>query len=304
MGNCCSGERTEDKEARLPKVIKSMQVLTMGNEPTPQDFGNSVNDSYLGTAPLVVALVKKYGLYKFNESAADLRGTENNPVKKGQGPDGKFEGQFLGSKLFGKGHHVNAKGDLYVGPFVDNYHQGTGAIYYANGDYFFGKLIKGDLDLGKMIYANGQVYCGEFVNGKRSGKGTMVYKDGSKYEGYWADDLEHGYGKMINEGIWEKGKKTVARKATTENLFTSNLIQPSPAHGFRPQKPEIGDVVEKTPPTPVHATKDSSPDVMNSMAAKNKIIPVGDSQVSFNGNKTETTEIAAKDSPSKQFAKL
>ena len=80
-------------------------------------------------------------------------------------------------------------------------------MYFANGNYFMGNLVKGDLDFGTMTYPSGQMYVGEFRNNKRNGTGSVTYADGSRYDGTWLDDHEHGNGKIVQEGVWEKGKK-------------------------------------------------------------------------------------------------
>jgi hypothetical protein len=33
---------------------------------------------------------------------------------------------------------------------------------------------------------------------QKCGKGKMVFPSGSIYEGYWKDDLAHGYGRIIH----------------------------------------------------------------------------------------------------------
>lgn len=224
MGNCCAGGSKSDDETKIPRIQQSIKPVTIsvsGKEDSPQNFGKNIDASKFKSEK-AFALIRQYGLYKFDSSAADLRGTENLPVKQGENSDMIYQGQFLGTKMHGKGHMLNKAGDIYIAPFCDNYPQGTGAVYFANGNYFFGRLVQGDLDHGKMIYENGQVYTGDFRNGKRNGKGTLFYLDGSKYEGYFLDDLEHGNGRVTSEGVWEKGKKVQSKNSKPEEVNPSS----------------------------------------------------------------------------------
>ena len=220
MGAHCCSEPTnnQDLPSRILKQSEPMTVTTTGDEPKPEDFGKAINTAYL--KPVKVAnSISKYGLYKFENSASELKGTESLSVKKGESVEGVYEGQMLGSRKHGKGHWVNKEGDLYVARFFEDEADGIGAVYFANGNYFFGRLTRGDLEQGKMIYPNGQTYVGNFVNGKRNGKGKTVYPDGRLYEGNWLDDLEHGSGMITTEGTWEKGQLKTTKKPTIEVPF-------------------------------------------------------------------------------------
>lgn len=207
MGNCCSEQRIDGK---VPRDIAPLQkIKIVGQEDSNgENFGSKVNDTYLGLPARVKESVRKYNLYRFEKSAAELKGTHQFKVKRGESEDMKFEGQMNGTKIHGKAHVLTKEGDLWVAPYEDGYASGTGAIYFKNGDYFFGRLVKSDLDSGKMVYADGTTYIGEFTNKKRNGKGVYTYKDGSTYDGQWEDDKEHGYGKMVVEAIWKNGIKT------------------------------------------------------------------------------------------------
>ena len=35
---------------------------------------------------------------------------------------------------------------------------------------------------------------GDWINDKANGFGTYTYFNGAKYEGYWEDDIQHGFG--------------------------------------------------------------------------------------------------------------
>lgn len=252
MGNCCSNptDQNETKVARIQRAVKPLQISVTGKEEQPQDFGNKIDTTYFkpDKAERALALIKQYGLYKFDLSVADLRGSEKNPVKQGSNEDFVYQGQFLGQHMHGKGHLLTKAGDLYVSPFFDNYAQGTGAVYFANGNYFFGRLTQGDLDIGKMVYSNGQVYVGEFRNGLRNGKGSLLYLDGSKYEGRFLDDLEHGEGRVTAEGIFEKGKKVQTKKISLDpvRFESEHIVGQPPASAPKPQEVKPAAPEQKT----------------------------------------------------------
>ena len=246
--------------ARIQRSVKPVQITVTGKEVSSQEFGSSLDASYF-KSDKVNAMIKQHGLYKFDLSVVDLRGTEKNPVKQGINEDLSYQGQFLGSMMHGKGHMLTKSGDLYICPFQDSYAHGTGAVYFANGNYYFGRLVQGDLDTGKMTYANGQVYVGEFRNGKRNGKGSLLYLDGSKYEGQFLDDLEHGEGKVVSEGIYEKGKKVHNKKMHLEATGKTDtyhvVAQPAPTQNNAAQNqsaPQAQKPIEGAKPegTPVH----------------------------------------------------
>ena len=240
MGNCCSdANHNTEIQTRTAKETKPMRVFTTNDEDKPETFGKALNPAFIKPDNKVKGQIGKYQLYKFENSGADLKGTELNPVKKGENEEGVYEGQVLGAKRHGKGHLLTKEGDLFVCPFYEDLAHGTGVAYFANGNYFSGKFFKGDLENGKMIYPDGSVYIGEFINGKRNGKGSILYADSKMYEGFWVDDKEHGQGKVVTEGVWEKGQMKQVSKVTPETFLKSNskpATTPSPAD-TQPQAP-------------------------------------------------------------------
>ena len=244
---CCSeASNNPDTPARILNPVVPLNVTTTGDEPKPEEFGKTVNFGYL-KAEKAKNLIAKYGLYKFENSAAELKGTESLAVKKGQSEEGLYEGQTLGVRRHGKGHWFNKDGDLYVCRFFEDYADGIGAVYFANGNYFFGKLTRGDLDQGKIVYPTGQTYVGNFINGKRNGKGKCVYPDGRLYDGNWVDDLEHGTGLITTEGTWEKGQLKATKKAVIDiPLKQAEATTPAPAT----QKTDQAAVPPQSKPQP------------------------------------------------------
>ena len=212
MGQSCITDiRDQGKDtSRIPLAYKPLKISP--TEESGNHFGKSILTNYIKIGPTVLESLNKYGLYTFAHSVADLRGTEDLPVKQATSDKLTYVGQMLGSKLHGKGHMVNSDGDLYVCPFHEGQPQGEGAVYFANGNYFFGLLVTGDLADGKMIYKDGTIYVGQFLNANRHGTGTHSYANGSKYEGQWTNDKENGFGKLIIPGIWQDGQQVSSLK--------------------------------------------------------------------------------------------
>lgn len=243
MGNaCCTDER--DKlgnrgDTRIPFRADSLKIAA--TEESFDEFGSKLRDKYFKLNHHIADSLKKYGLYKFEESVADLRGSEALPVKYATNDQITYYGQMLGNKLHGKGHMQTKAGDLYVCPFYEGQARGTGAVYFANGDYFFGRLLLGDLEEGRMVYQDGTEYQGQFVNKKRSGKGSLIFLDGKKYEGQWMNDKQNGPGKLITYGYWNDGKLVSVGNAT-HNMQSSpheNAIIQSPIKSIASFKPVL-----------------------------------------------------------------
>ena len=74
---------------------------------------------------------------------------------------------------------------------------------------------------GKMYYSNGDVYEGVFDNGQKTANGVSIliynqiytHSDGSQYQGNWFRDERSGEGVMkyangdIYEGMWGNGER-------------------------------------------------------------------------------------------------
>lgn len=207
MGNTCFSDSQDQfrTQNRIQFVFKPLSITATENSKEP--FGQKILSHYIHLSPQVLESLKKYGLYRFEFSVADLRGTEDLPVKLAKSDDMTYVGQMLGNMMHGKAHLLTSNGDFFVCPFFEGQPRGEGAVYFANGDYFIGRLIMGDLEDGKMFYRDRTVYAGQFLNKKRHGKGVYTYSDGTKYDGYWSNDTEHGQGKLIICGVWRNGTR-------------------------------------------------------------------------------------------------
>ena len=131
-----------------------------------------------------------------------------------------LEGKYIDGRVTGKGILKNAKGNLYVGDFVDNKRHGygeldTNRLHYKGqflGDRFNGKGIihfkieghdyDGDFrdneinGNGVFRWTNGDVYDGQMTRGKMNGVGRYTYANGQIYEGNYVNGVKEGKGKL------------------------------------------------------------------------------------------------------------
>ena len=153
-------------------------------------------------------------------------GTWRNDQFTGWGRESKrngdvLEGRFVDGKVTGKGILKNAKGNLYVGDFVESRRHGygeldTNRIHYKGGfvgDRFNGKGIihfkieghdyDGDFrdneinGNGVFRWTNGDVYDGQMRRGKMNGVGRYTYANGQIYEGNYVNGVKEGRGRLI-----------------------------------------------------------------------------------------------------------
>ncbi len=132
-----------------------------------------------------------------------------------------LEGRYVDGKVTGKGILKNAKGNLYVGDFVESRRHGygeldTNRIHYKGGfvgDRFNGKGIihfkieghdyDGDFrdneinGNGVFRWTNGDVYDGQMRRGKMNGVGRYTYANGQIYEGNYVNGVKEGRGRLI-----------------------------------------------------------------------------------------------------------
>ena len=62
--------------------------------------------------------------------------------------------------------------------------------------------------------SNGLKYQGEILNNVKDRRGIAIFPDGNRYDGFWKNDMPHGFGRMIYsssgyiyEGNWNQGQK-------------------------------------------------------------------------------------------------
>src|SRR3990167_7637707 len=241
MGACNSDTR-EDGNKRVQRIVDEVPPLKLEVTKELVDFfGEKINTKYIRVSEKAEKTLQKFGLYRFKESAANLLGTDKLPIFSASNSQVQFHGQAQGDKFHGKGHFVDKEGNLFVAPFSNGFANGVGAVYFADGAYFFGDLVSNDLENGKMIYPNGTIYTGEFRNKQRNGRGSFVYPDGTKYEGDWLNDKEHGNGRIVIEGMWEAGRKVI--------------VSPSSVTGQGNSQPNFPTATGNPPKSDPHQTK-------------------------------------------------
>lgn len=107
----------------------------------------------------------------------------------------RYEGEFKGGLLNGRGAYYYRNGDKYEGEFRNDMKSGLGVYYYGNGDRYTGEFSNDMKDgKGSFVFRNGEKYVGDFRNDAMTGKGTMIYMNGNKYAGDFKSGLKHGNG--------------------------------------------------------------------------------------------------------------
>lgn len=225
MGNVCcdNGEKVDANGKREGEIdgntMMKIKNFRAGNEatqdlvmPSPlnnQKFGTDghpIDKEFFKLKPVVSGLIEKHGLFTWKTDSQEIINFAENRTFRVSKPDFTFEGQMNGQKKNGKGYLLKKSGDLWVCPFIDDSPSGTGAIYYETGDYFEGKIYKGNTIEGKMVYADGSFYVGQFMtDGYRDGKGTFYDLTGGRYEGNWKNNLKDGQGIYCQNEVWRNG---------------------------------------------------------------------------------------------------
>lgn len=215
MGNTCCNERGEDNE-----VLKSAQKKedAMSNSPGV----NKITFNHTGYSPQhtdvneseiqcfdkepssfftlnkdVLKAIEKHGFYKCYGS--DNKSSFNK--FEGVASDGrkfKYFGQMAGNQMEGKGQlqFTEPNGEYVVCNFKNGRAEGDGAIYFANGDFFKGKLFDNSMKEGTLYLTNGNKYEGSFVENMYEGQGTFSFVDGRKYKGQFMQGKKHGLGTL------------------------------------------------------------------------------------------------------------
>lgn len=90
------------------------------------------------------------------------------------------------------------EGKLYKGQWNKRTgeREGLGLQFWPDGSKYEGQWLRGQaFGKGRMTHANGDVYEGQWRADKAQGFGVFVdSQSDAKYEGYWAEDLQHGDG--------------------------------------------------------------------------------------------------------------
>lgn len=233
-------------------------------------FGIMESSAFSAIMHLVAVLYIFFGLIPPSNSQQCIRGNCTN----GFGTyvfasKARYSGEFLASKMHGKGimYYANGSkylgnwkngtrngegklmykdGNQYTGSFVLDKIEGTGTMEYANGDRYTGQWVSEKPNgTGSLYQKTGERYEGNFVNGYFEGKGRYFYKDGSQYMGDWRTGKRHGYGEYTNadgkilSGSWEADQPVQVLDETEliAEKKLDQLAEPSsdPAEKIKPQ---------------------------------------------------------------------
>lgn len=112
------------------------------------------------------------------------------------------------------GYFVNtplSEGRVYTGVLAMGVPNGTGEMFWPNGDHYYGEWSHGLMTYGTFTWANGDSFSGEWSNGERV-YGTYTWTSGNVYIGQFLDNNLHGQGTLtfyngqVQSGYWENGQ--------------------------------------------------------------------------------------------------
>ena len=137
-----------------------------------------------------------------------------------------YEGNFSEGYMHSSGNLIFNDGSCYKGNFNKNYFEGNGIFIFTNGRKYNGSWKKNRMDgVGVFTWEDGTKYKGQYKNNIKEGNG--VYSFGANlYDGSWVDNLPHGQGMLLNEGlriegIFRYGKivEIISIKSANKDLF-------------------------------------------------------------------------------------
>ena len=137
-----------------------------------------------------------------------------------------YEGNFSEGYKHGSGNLIYKDGSCYKGNFDKNNFEGNGIFIFADGRKYKGSWKKNKMDgTGEFTWEDGTKYKGQYKNNIKEGNG--VYSFGANlYDGTWVDNLPHGQGMLLNEGlriegIFRYGKlvEIIKSKSANKSLF-------------------------------------------------------------------------------------
>ena len=228
MGNCLndmgvSSTHEENRSLRKDQLVFGEErVKELDTDPhTFAVKGMQWKDLALPASAAVSRLVDKFGLFTGQQQLSE----EPRQVYRATSSEYMYVGQMKDRSRHGRGYCLNSRGDLWVASWLDDQADGEGAVYFARGDYFQGKICKGETVSGKLTFANGDVYSGELCrDGCLHGKGELFEAARkTRYRGSWSANLKDGPGELYQEEEWKNGVRIDHRRAEP------GLSQPFPA---------------------------------------------------------------------------
>ena len=151
------------------------------------------------------------GLYHSSQEKYDYIGNFINNKFHGKGKliyedNTKYEGNFLEGYMEGEGNLLFPDGSFYQGNFEKNKFNGKGQFFFENGKTYNGDWKNNAMDgFGVFTWDEEIKYKGKYKNNIREGNG--VYSFGANlYDGFWVNNLPHGKGVLLNEGLRIEGQ--------------------------------------------------------------------------------------------------
>ena len=110
----------------------------------------------------------------------------------------RYAGNWKNGKRNGRGIQQNTAHKTISCQFSDDCANGTGEIYYDDGDKFQGEIEMNQPNCGTMYYKNGDKYVGNFDGKRYHGSGTYYFKNGDIV------DVMYNYGDLVKDRIIRK----------------------------------------------------------------------------------------------------
>ena len=186
-------------------------------------IGNWLNDQFNGKG-ILISIKGDFYKGEFNKGKMEGNGIYHSSKEKYN-----YFGEFKNNKFNGKGKIIYDDNTIYEGDFSDGYMEGEGNILFSDGSYYKGNFEKNKYNgKGKFFFESGKKYSGDWKNNAMDGMGIFTWDNDTKYngeyknnvregngvysfganlyDGFWVNNLPHGKGTLLNEGLRIEGQ--------------------------------------------------------------------------------------------------
>ena len=186
-------------------------------------IGNWLNDQFSGKG-ILISLKGDFYKGEFTKGRMEGNGIYHSSKEKYN-----YFGEFKKNKFHGKGKIIYDDNIIYEGDFSNGYMEGEGNILFPDGSYYKGNFEKNKYNgKGKFFFESGKKYSGDWKNNAMDGMGIFTWDSDTKYngeyknnvregngvysfganlyDGYWVNNLPHGKGTLLNEGLRIEGQ--------------------------------------------------------------------------------------------------